>query len=1816
MQKIYQSLVLFFLFIIFSISLQAQTITISPITPTIYCTGSIISIPFTITGSFANGNVFTAQLSDNTGSFNIPFLIGTLTDTSSGTIIGTIPQVSIQGNGYLIRIKSSNPQDSSSNTIAITINSIPSITSAFTDSICSGVALNYQILSSVAGTTFNWSRAIVSGISNAAAIGQITNPITEALTNTTTFPINVVYHIIPTSNGCVGSQFTYTVKVKPKPTITSIATTNVCSGVALNYIILNSLSGTTNTWSRAAVTGISNLAVSGLTNNPINEVLTKTTLLPVDAIYLITPSKDGCLGDLFTFTVTVNTIPNVNAGLDKIICYGQNTTIGSSQIAGNSYFWVSNPLGFSSLNSEPIVTPNSTKSFILTQTIQSTGCFDKDTVIVYVNSLPIPKIKSNNSQFTNTPASNPTLFRRCGSSAPHILTLENNGGTNSGQFLIKWGDGISNNYTSFSPLPSHSYPSLGAYDLTFIITDYNGCIDSAKYKVFIGTNPAGLTFTNITSTTTECAPKTYAFKAEHSPTDMAGNKYTVSTNDLSLDSIIYYMPDPPDFTPDTIYHTFSTSSCGFSSSNYQNSFFIKIKNENYCGSTITSIEPIQLNSKPTASFNMDSIGCVNQQINANSTSQHGSFIDSFSSLCDSSLKFYWQIIPSSGWIVNSGSLGDSLNYNGTNNISLSYTTPGTFTVILRTANIDINSCSRDSYSKTICIKPIPAASFTMNKTTSFCAPDTVRFTNTSNAISQCGPVAYSWQVTCATGGCIPACGGYTFVGGTSNISIHPKILFSQYGNYTVTLNVNNGCGTSNSQQLIVVKKKPELTIANIPTICANQSINPFVNFNSCSGGITSWNWLFPGGSPTSSNQQNPGYITYTTAGNYTVTVSASNECGVSNPSSTNFNVIPLPTATISGNITVCQNVASPLVIFTNPQNIPVTITYNINGGSNITLNVGANTTASINAPTGVADSFVYNLVSVVYQNTPLCSNNITGTVTVIVNATPTANAGATQSICQGGSALLAGNIGGSATGGIWTSNSGGSFFPNATALTASWIPPAGFIGIASLTLTTTGMNPCPSVTSIVAITVLPTPTATIFGTNTVCQNSASPNITFNNPQNYPVTITYNINGGSNSIINVSAGANATVPAPTTTSGTFIYNMVSVAYQSLPLCTNNITGTVTIIVRPTPMATIFGSTTVCQNGAAPTIIFTNPQNTAVTITYNINGGTNQTINVAANSTSNLIASTAIFGTYSYNLVNVFYQNAPTCQNTVAGTITIIVKPTPTASISGNATVCQNGTAPTIIFTNPQNTAVTITYNINGGTNQTINVAANSTSNLIASTAIFGTYSYNLVNVFYQNAPTCQNTVAGTITIIVKPTPTASISGNATVCQNGTAPTIIFSNPQNAAVTITYNINGGSNQTINIAANSTSNITASTSIPGNYSYNLVNVFYQTSPTCQNTITGNVTIMVLPTPIASISGNTTVCQNGTAPTIIFTNPQNIAVTITYNINGGANQTINVSANSNSNVTVPTSIPGTYSYNLLNVFYQNNPACQNTIAGNATIIVLPTPLVTITGNTTVCQNGTAPTITFTNLQNSPVTITYNVNGGTNQILNLSANSISLLTASTNIPGTYNYNLLNVYYQNSPACLNNLSESITIIVYPKPKADFNLSDYDSCSVLTVTSTNTSLAYNGELLSSMSFSWNASNGLTSVATNPGFSFVNNGVSDSIYSLRLISTSSHGCKDTLSKTITVFPNPKSNFNPTTTVNCAPFIITNAIINLTQYTIANDSSYWYVNGVFYHSGTNFPTYTMLQDGDSVNITLVTSNSHGCKQDTLTKKFKTII
>lgn len=103
-------------------TINAQTISITETNPTeMLCSGQPVKVSFVVNGTFNTGNVFQIQLSNKIGSFTTPTVIGTLSWSGVGSntnlqATAIIPITSAAGTGYRIRIVSTNPAVTATNT--------------------------------------------------------------------------------------------------------------------------------------------------------------------------------------------------------------------------------------------------------------------------------------------------------------------------------------------------------------------------------------------------------------------------------------------------------------------------------------------------------------------------------------------------------------------------------------------------------------------------------------------------------------------------------------------------------------------------------------------------------------------------------------------------------------------------------------------------------------------------------------------------------------------------------------------------------------------------------------------------------------------------------------------------------------------------------------------------------------------------------------------------------------------------------------------------------------------------------------------------------------------------------------------------------------------------------------------------------------------------------------------------------------------------------------------------------------------------------------------------------------------------------------------------------------------------------------------------------------------------------------------------------------------------------------------------------------------------------------------------------------------
>ncbi len=315
--------------------------------------------------------------------------------------------------------------------------------------------------------------------------------------------------------------------------------------------------------------------------------------------------------------------------------------------------------------------------------------------------------------------------------------------------------------------------------------------------------------------------------------------------------------------------------------------------------------------------------------------------------------------------------------------------------------------------------------------------------------------------------------------------------------------------------------------SNDTVMCAGDSVK-FHDNSSLSP--TAWSWSFPGGSPSTSNLQNP-KILYTTAGTYNVTLTVTNPGGTSLPVTfTSYvRINPLPVASVSSNISICvgdsvmssafsSSIVGSTYIWTNSDS---TIGLASSGAGNYSSFVGLNTGG---AP-------VTSTVSVVPT-----ANGCIGTAanyTISVNPLPAITADS-STICLGATATI--------------TASGGTSYTWSAGATATGANTASVTPSTTTTYTVTGTLAGCSGTAISTITVdsVATPSISIVG-NILTSSAVVGNQWYLDGVIIPGATNQNdtaIANGNYTVVVTSAGCTSAISNPTPYFSVGIANLVN------------------------------------------------------------------------------------------------------------------------------------------------------------------------------------------------------------------------------------------------------------------------------------------------------------------------------------------------------------------------------------------------------------------------------------------------------------------------------------------------------------------------------------------------------------------------------------------------------------------------------------------------------------------------------------------------
>ena len=463
--------------------------------------------------------------------------------------------------------------------------------------------------------------------------------------------------------------------------------------------------------------------------------------------------------------------------------------------------------------------------------------------------------------------------------------------------------------------------------------------------------------------------------------------------------------------------------------------------------------------------------------------------------------------------------------------------------------------------------------------------DAVTVTYTASPTVSAGPdqtlcennplASLAGSVTLSTGG--EWSGGLgTFVPDNTALNATYSPAASEIASGSVTLSLtttgNGNCNAESDQVTLSFTAAPTVDAGIDQTVCAS---SPAVTLNGAVTIATGGQWS--GGGGTFAPNANTLNATYTpsaaeiAAGTVTLTLTTTgNGNCIAVVDDMVITIEANPISNAGPNLTSCQNNAAV--------NLAGTVTnatggiWSGGGGSYNASSTDLNAVYTPSAAEIAAGNVTLTLTTTTGGGT--CADDADDVLITIV-ASPTANAGADQTICSNNADItLNGSVTG-ASGGTWSGGLG-TFNPSNTALNAVYSPTATEIaaGNLTLTLTTTGIGSCIAVTDDMDVTFTTAPTADAGIDLDACANN--PSVTLNGSITIATGGVWSGGSGTFNPSNTDLGAVYTPSTAEITAGTVTLTLTTTGNGNCLAVTDD----VDIVINPTPVVNAGSDQTVC------------------------------------------------------------------------------------------------------------------------------------------------------------------------------------------------------------------------------------------------------------------------------------------------------------------------------------------------------------------------------------------------------------------------------------------------------------------------------------------------------------------------------------------------------------------------------------------------------------------------------------------------------------
>ncbi len=1742
---------------------------VSPVS-TIICSGSSVTVSVTGTETGINYQLFDgptpiSSVVAGTGGM-ISLISSALTVSTTVTVAAVNP---ITGCGIVLP-----------GTITVTLSAtIPTPTIAPVGPLTACVGDPVITLTSSAASGNQWYK-------DGVIIAGATNP----TLNISTGVINSgSYTVIETQAGCTSAT-----SVGVNVTINSIASppvasnpTPICVGGTIPTLVAT---GTNLQWySDAALTSLVG------TGSPFTPSSTEVDNTIAGTYTLYVTQTIGCESVATNVDVLVNPAVSVNAGADTNLCAGQSITLGGSPTANGgsgtyTYSWTSIPPGFTSSQSNPLVTPAlGTITYVL-QVTDAFGCLGTGQVDITVNEVPTFSITNNTGGGTGQICSGSSInIALTSPTAGATITLQNvSYGVVTGGAHAAGGSFVSGNTITESGglINGSNVPVTVNYVFSVSTPD---CNNPVTQQASVIVNPAPVMST-INATTQICS---------NSAVDITLNSPT-SGAVIELTSVVYggvtgTLAAGATFTP---------------------------------GSKITETLINFTNAAITIRYNFDVVanGCVNS----------GSFVDVIVNPNPTFIASNFSTEICSGDQTNilfgSATPGHQINVVSVN---YGFTTGGTVNpgvTIFNSATPLIETLLNNTNSA---IDVVYEFNVTTPATTPVCSLSPV-----SQFVTVRVNPAPTFVVTNNTGGG----SGIICSGNQTNILLNTPVSGGQirlvdviYGSVSGTLTdgalFSNGqiinevlintttapvivsyefeaivgvCGPSLSQ-IVTVEVRPLANVVALPasqTICSGSNTSIALSTTNGVGGAT-YSWTVAqnnvSGATASSGATINQTLMATTSSAGTATYTITPNAGGCNgaPIVVIVTVNPLPDVIAAPNVeTICSGATTNISLSTSNGVAGATYSWTVvqSNVSGATAGFGTSINQTLTATTSAAGTATYTI-------TP-SSNGCNGTaIVVVVTVNPTPNVvalPASQTICSGSNTSIAlsttNGVGGATY--SWTvaqNNVSGATASSGATINQTLMATTSSAGTATYTITPNAGG-CNGAPIVVIVTVNPLPDVIAApNVETIC-SGATTNISLST-SNGVAGATYSWTVVQSNVSGATAGfgtsINQTLTATTSAAGTATYTITP--------SSNGCNGTaivVVVTVNPTPnVVALPASQTICSGANTSIALSTTNGVGGATYSWTVaqNNVSGATASSGATINQTLMATTSSAGTATYTIT----PNAGGC-NGAPIVVIVTVNPLPDVIAAPNVeTICSGAT--TNISLSTSNGVAGATYswtvvqsNVSGATTG-FGTSINQT--LTATTSAAGTATYTIT----PSSNGCNGT-AIVVVVTVNPTPNVvALPASQTICSGSNTSIALSTTNGVGGATYSWTVvqNNVSGATASSGATINQTLMATTSSAGTATYTIT----PNAGGCNGApIVVIVTVNPLPDVIAAPNVET-ICSGATTNISLSTSNGVAGATYSWTVvqSNVSGATAGFGTSINQTLTATTSAAGTATYTI-------TPS-SNGCNGTAIVVVVtvnPTPnVVALPASQTICSG--ANTSIALSTTNGVGGATYSWTVAQNNVSGATASSGATinqtLMATTSSAGTATYTIT----PNAGGC-NGAPIVVIVTVNPLPDVIAAPNVETICSGAT---TNISLSTSNGVAGA-TYSWtvvqsNVSGATTGFGTsiNQTLTATTSAAGTATYT---ITPSSNGCNGTaIVVVVTVNPTPNVVALPASQTICSgsntsiALSTTNGVGGATySWTVVQNN----VSGATASSGATINQTLMATTSSAGTATYtITPNAGGC-------------